>query len=384
MPNAVDRLFDQVLSEIADAGIENVPDWPGFPFDEDDYDVLDRPPELGESSLFPLSDELIGERTIDTLLGGRFPPVDVPPDERELVEGGIRRRGFDALAFYKSRRFVNQLPFPGRWGIFYLKSGLIYLAGEIAADYPGYRDPRRLAHQFLLAHEFFHYRCDLQTLMLEAVVKRNLYIPLRRALRGRRTQFVEEAMANKAAYEWAKTPSAGLREFAYDFMCLQPEAYARFTERRLELNGEWLSNTLELRPPGSLPRLDIAHWVDASPKDLLRPSLCPQYVVYPAKISNWLDPALVLPPVASIAESDEIQKRLSGKYRNLVSKWNGTKSKLLVDRTLRGLNFKPWPKDGKGAYSVKIDDGFRAHLRHQGQGNWLAYILGSHKELGHG
>ena len=79
-----------------------------------------------------------------------------------------------------------------------------------------------------------------------------------------------------------------------------------------------------------------------------------------------------------------MQKRLSGKYRNLGSKWNGTKSKLLVDRTLRGLNFKPWPKDGKGAYSVKIDDGFRAHLRHQGQGNWLAYILGSHKELGHG
>lgn len=384
MTNAVDRLFDQILSEIADAGIGDIPDWPESPFDEGEYDIFDRPPEIDDSSIVPMRGELFGVRAIDILLDIRIFPVDVSPDARELVEGGIRRRGLDALAFYKSRRFVDLRPFPGKWGIFYLESGLSYLACEISAEYPGYRDPLRLAHKFLLAHEFVHYRCDLQTLMLEAVMKRNLYVPLRRALRGRRTQFVEEAMANKAAYGWAKMPSVGLREFAYDFMILQPGAYARFTERWLELNGEWLSNTLDLRPPGSLPRLDIAHWVDASPKDLLRSSLCPQYVVCPASISGWLDPALVLPPVASITESDEVQKLLSGKYRNLKSKWNRTKSRLLVDRTLRGLNFKPWPKDGKDAYSVKIDDGFRAHLRHQGQGNWLAYILGSHKELGHG
>jgi hypothetical protein len=384
MTNAVERLFDQIASETANVGIEDVPDWPDFPLEEDDYDILDRPPEIDDSSLFPISDELIEERTIDTFLGGRFPPFGVPPDERELVEGGIRQRGLDALAFYKSRRFINHKPFPGTWGIFYLKSGLMYLAGEISASYPGYRDPRRLAHQFLHAHEYLHYRCDLQTLMFEAVLKRNLYVPLRRALRGRRSHFVEEAIANKAAYNWAKKPSVGLREFAHDFMSLQPGAYARFEERRLELNGEWLANTLELRPPGSLPRLDVAQWVDASPKDLLRSSLCPQYVVYPAKISDWLDPALVLPLVSTITESEEVKKRLSGKYRNLETKWNSTKSKLRGERTLRGLNFKPWPKDGKGAYSVKIDDGFRAHLRHQGQGNWLAYNLGSHKELGHG
>jgi hypothetical protein len=33
---------------------------------------------------------------------------------------------------------------------------------------------------------------------------------------------------------------------------------------------------------------------------------------------------------------------------------------------------------------VKITRGFRVHLRHQCNGNWLAYNLGSHKELGHG
>lgn len=384
MTNVIDRLFDQILLELADLGVEETPYWPDLPFDEDDYDVLDRPPETDEASLFPIDDELLGERVADALLDGRFPPVGVPPDDRELVEGGIRRQGFEALAFYKSRRFINQRPFPGRWGIFYLKHGLMYLAGEINSTYPGYRDPRRLAHQFLRAHEFFHYRCDLQTLMFEAVLKRSLYVPLRKALRGRRSLFVEEALANKAAYEWAKASSVGLKEFVHDFMSLQPGAYARFHERRIDLNGEWLANTLDLLPPGSLPRLDVAQWVDASPKDLLRSSLCPEYVVYPTKLSDWLDPALILPPVASITESAEVQKRLSGPYRNLGNKWDRTKAKLFADRTLRGLNFKPWPKDGKDTYSVRIDDGFRAHLRHQGQGSWLAYILGPHKELGHG
>lgn len=384
MANAVERLFDQVMSEIANSGMEDIPEWPEFPLEEEEYDSLDRPPDVDESALFPLRDELVGERVTDTLLDGRFPPVGVSTDEKELVEGAIRARGLDSLAFYKSRRFSNLRPFPGRWGIFYLKTGLMYLAGEIAASYPGYQDPRRLAHQFLLAHEYSHYRCDLQTLMFEALLKRNLYIPLRTALRGRRTDFVEEAIANKAAYTWAKKQSIGLREFAYDFMNLQPGAYARFSEQRLDLNGEWLANTLELKPPGSYPRTDVAQWVDALPADLLRPSLCPQYVIYPTNISDWFDPALVLPPVSAITEGEEVHKRLAGKYRNLEPKWKNTKSKLLSDRTLRGLNFKPWPKDGKGAYSVRIDDGFRAHLQHQGQGNWLAYSLGSHKELGHG
>jgi hypothetical protein len=384
MANAVDRLFDQVLADISDKGLHDAPDWADWPVEEDGSDVLDRPPEADETLLRPLPEELLADRAIDRMLDDGFPPIEVTPGDRELVEGNIRHRGLDALAFYKSRRFIDQRPFPGRWGIFYLKTGILYLAGEIANSYPGYGDPRRIAHRFLLAHEFFHYRCDLQTLMLEAVLGRNLYIPLRRALRGRRTQFVEEAMANKVTYEWAKRSSVGLQEFAHEFMSLQPGAYARFAEKRIELNGEWLANTLELKPPGSLPRLDVPQWVDVSPKELLRSSLCPQYVIYPRRVSDWLDPALVLPPVSSISESSEVLKRLSGKYRNLTSKWDGTKAKLLTERTLRGLNFKPWPKDGRDTYSVKVDDGFRAHLRHEGQGRWIAYILGSHKELGHG
>ena len=54
------------------------------------------------------------------------------------------------------------------------------------------------------------------------------------------------------------------------------------------------------------------------------------------------------------------------------------------NRLLHGLNFKPWPKDGPDRYSIRIDDNFRAHLKHLGAGKWIAYVLGPHKKLGHG
>lgn len=141
---------------------------------------------------------------------------------------------------------------------------------------------------------------------------------------------------------------------------------------------------LDLLPPGSAPRTDIANWVDSTPKELLRPSLCPQYVIYLNKTTDWFPPALVLPPVLSIIDNGIVIKRLKGKYRHLVSKWEKTKQKLIAARTLMGLNFKPWQKDGDRCYSVRIDKGYRAHLKHEGNGHWTTYILGSHQEMGHG
>ena len=384
MTNSVERLFDQVLPQLDATSSEKIADWPDSPIEEDDYDLLDRPPETNPDQLSPIRDLTTADRAADVLLGGRSSSPGLPETDRELIEGGIRACGIEALAFYKSMRFKGKEPFPGRWGIFYLRQGLTQIEWEIATAYPGYKDPRKLAHQFLFAHEHFHFRADLQVLMFEALRNTHLYNPLRRALRGRRSQFVEEALANRQAYDWAKKDSIGLREFAFDFMSLQPNAYARFYEPQIELAGEWAANVLDLQPPGCKPRVDVASWVDATPKDFLRKSLCPQYVIFPRKLENWINPAWVPPPVKKIVDGDALKKLLSSKYATLSLKWEETKRKLLENRTLRGLNFKPWPKEGKDIYSVRVDDKFRAHLQHQGQGMWLAYILGPHKKMGHG
>ncbi|MBT8565057.1 hypothetical protein G6709_01995 [Polynucleobacter paneuropaeus] len=197
--------------------------------------------------------------------------------------------------------------------------------------------------------------------------------------------FIEEALANKRAYEWAKKPSIGLREFAHDFMSLQPNAYSRFDEPNQALSGEWLASVLDLMPPYSPPRTDIIPWVGTVPRDLLRPALCPEYVIYPQKLASWIDPAWIPPPVTTIIESPRVVKKLQDpKEASLAKKWAATKPKLIQDRFSNGLGFKPWPKEGPGIYSVKVDSGFRAHLENLGSGCWAAIKIGSHQEMGHG
>ena len=167
-------------------------------------------------------------------------------------------------------------------------------------------------------------------------------------------------------------------------MKLQPNAYARFDEPRLQLAAEWAANVLSGLPPGCPGRHDLSHWVEATPPGLMRRSLCPEYVVYPTKLSSWCPPALVLPPVSQIDDGADVVKVLGSRLIHLRAQWDKTKEKLLENRLLRGLNFKPWPKDGRDVYSVRVDDNFRAHLKYQGGGSWNAYVLGPHKALGHG
>jgi hypothetical protein len=381
MTNAVEKLFDSILSNLDTLVDINWPD--DLNQDSLDVDQIDEPMDSLEDGIFTIGEEENEGKDLESLANRRV-TVELDKDELEAIEGGIRSRGFETLAFYKSRRHLSMRPFPGRWGIFYLKQGIIYLESQIIHAYPGYGDPKKLATNFLREHERFHYRADLQTLMFEASIGKHLYIPLHKALKGRKSFFIEEALANRQVWDWSKKGTIGLEEFAYDFMSLQPNAYARFDEPRLSLAAEWAGTVVDLKPPGSAFRSDLAHWVEATPSGLLRASLCPEYVIYPHNFSSWVSPALVLPPVNQVNDGDDVVKLLEGRLTHLKSKWKQTKTKLIENRLLHGLNFKPWPKDGPDRYSVRIDDNFRAHLKHLGAGQWLAYVLGPHKKLGHG
>lgn len=368
MPNVIDKLFESVLG----SGLEDDPD--ELPIEE--------PKDSSNDVVLSPDEEALRDEAAARLTGQR----DVfDPELEEAIEGGIRRLGFDVLAFYKSRRYRDRRPYPGKWGIFYLKPGLLYLEAAIQREYPGYGSPRDLARDFLREHERFHFRADLQTLMFEAATRRRLYGSARRNFRGRQSEFVEEALANRQVWDWSKRGAVGLREFAFDFMKLQPDAYARFDEPRLQLAAEWAANVVDLDASPFAQRADLAHWVETAPLSLMRASLCPEYIVHPANWQAWLSPALVLPPVVAVTDGEKVVKRLS-KNVTLKNRWESTKEKLIENRLRAGLNFKPWPKDKsvQDAYSVRIDDGFRAHLKQEGEGYWTAYILGSHKELGHG
>jgi hypothetical protein len=383
MSNVFENLFESVTGIATSSTPLNWNAEDIFNSHDDFLDPVFREIARDNDNILPLSDVLIAHQGMTVLAGGSLSD-GLSLDEREILHGGVRSAGMEVLAFYKSRRFLDRHPFVGKWGIFYLREGLSLIQGEIQRYYNNVPDPLLVALDFLRTHERFHYICDVQSLMFEGVKRRKLYEPVRYAFRRRLSYFVEEALANRQVWDWSKKAVPGIEEFAYDFMKLQPNAYSRFDEERLLLGAEWAGIVVDSMPPSSTYRYDLAHWIENVPKTFLRPTLCPEYVMFRTNLSKWISPVFRLPPVRRVTEGEDVLKLLSGRFSQMKKDWESTKQKLLTDSLMPGLNFKPWRKDGRDCCSVRIDRNFRAHLRHLGAGEWLTYIIGSHKELGHG
>ena len=305
-------------------------------------------------------------------------------DERALLDGAIRHIGIEAYAFYKSRRYISQYPFPGKWGVFYLEQGVARIIELIELAYPGYGGAQKLAYEFLREHERYHFKFDMYALSVEATLGKALYAPLKQAFFHSKIFQIEEALANRDVWDWARKGKIGLKEFAYDFMKLQPGAYARFDEKRFELAGELAANLLDLNLSPTARRTDQALWLGKVPDEFLRRSLCPEYFVIPTELTSWLNPAWKMPEVKEVLETKSFTKKLNKQESEIKSAWRRTRKKLLENANLVGLNFKPWKLTDQ--WSVRINDNFRAHLQPiiDSNGLWEAQDIGSHKEMGHG
>ncbi|MBI3147169.1 MAG: hypothetical protein HYZ17_01460 [Betaproteobacteria bacterium] len=383
MPNILDRFFEDASSRIATQPVLSDQDLPRP--DSPEHDGFD-PTEIASDNddLIPVEDRWsieVGTRR----LADREIPFPITSEDRDLLDGGIREVGFDVYAFYKSRRHVAARPYPGKWGIFYLEHGVSRVKELIESTYPGYGSSLRLAYEFLREHERFHFKFDIYALSVEAKIGRALYEPLKRAFRHHRIHQVEEALANRDAWEWAKRGRVGLGEFAYDFMKLQPGAYARFDERKFDLAGELAANLIDLNLSSTARREDQALWIGNVPDELLRRSLCPEYFVRPSSLTAWINPAWKLPEVRNVTEAQSFSSSLASKYASLKERWEDTKRKLIANPALPGLDFKRWDKS-TGHWSVRINDNFRAHLRPipKSGGTWEAEEFGPHKAMGHG
>lgn len=381
MPNILDRYFEETLRRIpANPDLSNQ----GLPLPEyEEHDGFD-PSELtsDNDNLSPVEDIWIVENVTRRLMGPDIPSLS--NDERDLLDGGLREVGFDVYAFYKSRRHINARPYPGKWGIFYLEQGVARVRELIESTYPGYGPSLPLAYEFLRVHERYHLRFDLYALSVEAKIGRSLYETMKHAFRRHRIHQVEEALANRDAWEWAKQRKVGIGELAYDFMKVQPGAYARFDERRFELAAELAANPLDLNLSRMACRKDQALWVANVPKELLRRSLCPEYFVRPAVLTKWINPVWKLPEVRNIIETKSFSNSLASKYASFKDRWEDTKTKLIMNPALPGLDFKRWNKS-TGHWSVRVNNNLRAHLHPiPPPGTWEADEFGTHKAMGHG
>ena len=367
MANIAEQLFDKVLSEIDNKNNTYIEEKSIIKIDQEEKCNLETHKYI--KNVNKAIDNIRGEINI-------FPPSY---EDQILIEGNLRHKGFEALGFYKSRRYINERPFSGKWGIFIIRESLDYLSYIINEFYPTYKDARDIAYDFLIQHEIYHFYADINTLFLESVKQTQLYQPLRKSAGWNPVEFVEEALANRNAYIWSQQPKIGVEEFATEFMNNQPGAYSRFNDRYELLSSEWITNILESDMNPSEFKTILHPWVDGLPKVFKRKSICPTYIVRNAK--NWFDPALKIPEIKQIIDSEKVVDKLNHN-KPLLKRWTKTKEKLIECPIRKGLNFKPWDEKDK-SWSVRVTDGERAHLIPLNTGIWQTIKVGPHTYMGH-
>ena len=139
-----------------------------------------------------------GEELIEPLVD--LPPIDDLDPEYQRGSGieRVLEGGFEALAFYKSFRHVNQSPAPGCWGIFYIKPRVISLCNEMMMDL-GINRQECLVEvmKLLYGHEIYHYKVDANCLQHESFTSKLIYRPYRSLVSALpMSDWWEEAVAN--------------------------------------------------------------------------------------------------------------------------------------------------------------------------------------------
>jgi len=133
--------------------------------------------------------------------------------------------GFEAIAFYKSFRFINQNPAPGYWGIFYIKPRVRALHKEIRLDLgrPSDQCLEELL-KLLYGHEIYHYKVDATCLEHEAFSNKLIYRQYRNYV-GRlpMSDWWEEAVANHYGLQQI---DSNFQKYFEDFVRNSPGAYS--------------------------------------------------------------------------------------------------------------------------------------------------------------
>jgi hypothetical protein len=266
MANALMRTYRDVQQRLGSPEIDfgrNCPDAPDSEAwnrtREQPTDEVLRPVTAAASPIIPLRPER--------------PFEDLGP----LLGDGLHEHGMEAVAFYKSFRFQDLLPFKGYWGIFYLTEGIRFIHRQLEEiDIP---HAEWSALEFVRRHERFHFKFDVYALGIESAVSKHLYVPLKHTYRLHRTMQTEEAIANNEAWRWAAT-QGGFAQFAHDLMSRQPAAYARFEEPRESLASELAANLIDHNLAFGARRDDQALWVGNLPAAMAHwQSYCPEYWV---------------------------------------------------------------------------------------------------------
>jgi len=240
-------------------------------------------------------DKVVSARSYDGLTLSRVTPdnsniadliEEAPLDEDtvKFIDRMIDQKGQEVLAYYKSPHLLNNLNFPGKWGIFIFTWALRYVAANIRSFHPNpWSRVVTQAYQFLCAHERYHWYVDAWTIEKEALLKTSLYEDYLNSVY--RPHFpsgcFEEALASRNARD--SMQNEGISAFMDSFMNRQPAMFSQYGRDKNELCSHLAGQIID-RPLGEQAfthqRPELAPWLAASSSSLLDDENCPIYLIH--------------------------------------------------------------------------------------------------------
>ena len=305
--------------------------------------------------------------------------------------------GSDALGHYASFHVTGR-----QWGATVNLSGIAWLMTEVFGDIPVDTSTKsRLAFHAILQHELFHFATDIAVAQAEMSQQKAWWAlaNLGRLARGDGYLRVEEKLANAWMLRAFRTALPGFRvrgkqEALKRFVAMQPDGYRNGSE--IKSARDWTEGLHEIAwyyaedsgREGDNPLL-WGHGYDWSSQFPLRPRIdwreCAIHLIDDSARygipPGWLTFFSALP---NVGETEDFRKQLRRLPQKIQTAWVRTKARVR-DGLTRGDDFKQWKPGGPEIWSIRLNSGYRAHLRHtQATGTWTATKIGGHKEMGHG
>jgi hypothetical protein len=319
-------------------------------------------------------------------------------EEGERIRKSVEIHGIDALGWYSSFHVTG-----AQWGIYIPISGIATLVKGALWDLPSTVEAKmNLAFHAILNHELFHFATDCVVAQSELLFEEPWWVPAKEAFHAGSPSYCvqEEKLANAYMLRAFRTLKPALRvrgkqEALKQYVLKQPEGYR---DGGLVAKEGWGCNLTDLAVryaahskrgskhshvgDGRRGRWDWPHQFQILPRIDWRH--CPIHLIHDGASlgipDEWLN---FFGRLESINESDSFLRRFKKLGPPIQDAWRKKKARLQECIT-RGLDFKQWPKAGQGVWSVKVNQNFRAHLRHETNGTWTAFEVGGHKEMGHG
>jgi len=371
--------------------------------------IGERPPDVGDETA-PLID----------MFGSEIPGSDAGSDFSEMapsqifpaIADAVREKGTDALAYYVSFHDI-ELYDSGRWGVYLLESGLVYLAAHFQSAHGPVREvldmdtgglcvdgklPWNVAVEFarlaLLHHELFHFETDCVAASWESLLQKPCWALHHDALKESTPSYdmLEEALANAHMFRSIRGKRRGASKWLRRLIENSPKGYRdaldyageqRFREGLGDLCLRYTS--APMTSAGLVPGLCALNF-----SRLFELEFCEAYLQCPVRLladaeSRGL-PSLGLHFIANlpiIEETPKFKKRLSKCPQNIQKEWQSY-LETLPSRVPPPTRFKKF-QDCYSLSLTSVNGGYRAHLLPvQGFKKWQAIDIGDHLEMGHG